>query len=142
MVTPVYEDLCQRDARGPDLQRVHWGESGMGLLAIDYFNPDDPYEQASLKHVKFSGVQVVMITPEEVINLGTLARADGGRSRAAILDLGRSIWLGSFADRHLARCRHFQLLFYDELFDVICEELECRHGGYLASTSSATGIQK
>ena len=60
-----------------------------------------------------------MFTPEEVIG----DPGDGGA-----VDLGRSEWLSTFAPQHLASCRHFQLLFYDELLDIICESLEFADG--------------
>ena len=60
-----------------------------------------------------------MFTPEEVIG----QPGDGGAT-----DLGRSEWLQSFTQRHLGACRHFRLLFYDELLDVICESLEFADG--------------
>ena len=58
---------------------------------------------------------------------------------AALFDLGRSDWLRSFAPQHLARCRHYRLVFYDELFDVICEDVECRDGGYQPDEQTANG---
>jgi hypothetical protein len=51
---------------------------------------------------------------------------------AAMFDLGRSEWLRSCAPQHLERCRHYQL-FYDELFDVIAEGLECRASAFVAA---------
>ena len=129
MATPISADRFYHDGRGPSLHRVHWSREGHYLLAIDYSNHDDGFDQ---KHVKFVRPQVVMITPEEVINYG-----DGDltgllvRYRpAAMFDRGRSPWLESFSPRHLSQCRHFQLFFYDELFDVICEGVECVLGRY------------
>ena len=109
-----------------------WGGRGASVLkAIEYFNPDDVYEPSNLKHVRLIGVQVVMTTPEEVIGLGQLGDTVAMSRPASMFDLGRSPWLASFAPRHLGECRHFQLLFYDELVDVICEKVECVDGPYL-----------
>jgi len=118
------------DGRGPELRRVHWGEMGTVPLAIDYFNPGDTYDEAHLKHVRFLAPQVVMITPEEVIGpeaIGDLVLRHPG---AAMFDRGRSPWLASCSQKHLGKCRHFQLLFYDELIDVIAEGVEVRQGGF------------
>jgi hypothetical protein len=63
----IYVAEFQHDGRGPELQEVHWKARGTQLVAIDYYNPADDYTAASLKHVRFSALQVVMITPEEVM---------------------------------------------------------------------------
>jgi uncharacterized protein YfaP (DUF2135 family) len=63
---PVHIDTFYSDGRGPELIRIHWTLGGRQLVAVDYFNPDDPYDEANLKHVAFLKAQVVMITPEEV----------------------------------------------------------------------------
>src|SRR5712671_386417 len=122
MATPLFPAEFYHDGRGPELLRVHWAHNGAVLAAIDYVNPD---AQSGVRHVRFAGVQVVMVTPEEVIHYGTLGDHLSAHRPAAMLDLGRSPWLARFSPRHLAACRHIQLLFYDELFDVICEGVTC-----------------
>lgn len=129
--TPINSDAFYHDGRGPLLQRVHWGSNGFELLAIDHFNPDDAHGTANLKHVRFSGMQVVMITPEEVIGVSTPIH-----ERAAMFDRGRDAWFLGFNPHHLAACTHYQLLFYDELFDVIASGIECRQGGFGSSGGS------
>lgn len=126
----MYADRFYHEGRGPELQRVHWDFGGIVLRAIDYYNPDAVHEPEHLSHVSFVGPQVVMITPEEVINYTTTGAALVEYRPAALFDLGRSAWLTSFAPLHLARCRHWQLFFYDQLFDVICERVDCRDGAY------------
>ena len=69
-----------------------------------------------------------MFTPEEVINYSGWAAGFAQHPGAGALDLGRSPWLRSFSPLHLAKCHHFQLLFYDELYDIICEGLEFGDG--------------
>lgn len=130
MENPLHSTEFYRDGRGPTLERVHWVQIGAVLGAIDYLNPDAA-GAASLRHVRFIGVQVVLITPEEVINYSTFGDHLSQHRPAAMFDLGRSPWLSSFAPRHLAKCRHIQLMFCDELFDVICEGVTCHHGGYV-----------
>jgi hypothetical protein len=91
-----------------------WDSRGTLLLAIDYRDAD-----GALRHIRFQSSQVAMFTPEEVAG-------DPGQHGA--VDLGCSAWLQSFAQQHLGRCRHFRLLFYDELLDIICESLEFADG--------------
>ncbi|MFL7869866.1 MAG: hypothetical protein AB8I58_13625, partial [Anaerolineales bacterium] len=114
------------EGRGPELHKVHWAFSGHTLRAIDFMNPDE----SESRHLFFTGVQVVMITPEEVINYETVDQRWIDFRPAGILDLGKSLWLESFSPQHLEKCFHYQIMFYDELFDVICEGIEVREGSY------------
>jgi hypothetical protein len=122
------------DGRGPSLVRAVWDpDYGTRLLAIEYLNPGD--SERDLKHVRFFGVQVVMFTPEEVIGLAQML--DSVReSHAAALDYGRSDWLRSFDQQHLAKCRHYKLLFYDDLLDVICERVEFFDESFMRNATS------
>jgi hypothetical protein len=72
-----------------------------------------------------------MFTPEEVINYKALNPAWPTLRPAGILCLGKSAWLNSFSPQHLDDCSHYQVVFYDELLDVICENIEVRKGEYL-----------
>ena len=102
------------------------------LAAIDYYNPDSQHSPIGMRHVRFLRPQVVMITPEEVMDYQRFGLSGAlATSRAALWDLRKSEWLQSFVQRHLHGCRHFQLVFYDELIDVICEGVECVQGGYV-----------
>lgn len=121
MAKPLHQDLFQHDGRGPELVRVYWARRGTLIEAIDYYNHADNYTQENLKHVRFIGPHVVMITPEEVIGTEQLTDIITTSRPAAMFDLGPTEWLRSFGQSHLTQCSHFQLLFYDELFDVICE---------------------
>ena len=114
------------DGRGPELRRAVWDSDGTTLLAIDYTEYTEP--RGRLRHVRFSRPQVVMFTPEEVI--GEIPSLAGG---VAALDLGRSEWFRTFNPQHLDRCSHFQLLFYDELLDIICESLEFADGPFTST---------
>ncbi len=71
-----------------------------------------------------------MFTPEEVINYQTLSPIWQQNRKAGIVCLGKSSWLKSFNPYHLDSCAHYQLMFYDELVDVICEGLKIKEGGY------------
>lgn len=135
MTEPIHIDLFYTNGRGPELQRSYWGTRGQQLQAIGYFNPDDVHDEASLKHVRFDGLQVVMITPEEVIDYRKLEPHLTHIQSAAMFDLGKSEWLKSFSQHHLSSCHHFQLLFYDELFDIICERVSCHLGGFKSEST-------
>lgn len=114
------------DGRGPELDSFVWSADGRTLIGAEYRNADNP----ALRHVLFRGVQVVMVTPEEVIPESSFL---GARTYAA--DLGRSGWLQSFAPQHLAKCSHYRFLFYDELLDVICETIEFGAGPCAKATA-------
>jgi hypothetical protein len=137
----VYPDRFSFDGRGPELARVHWHLNGRSLKAIDYSNfgwgsDGELTDRDSLGritgtfHIMFTGFQVVMITPEEVIEDDQLPDNFSNLRPAALFDLGKSAWLHTFDQRHLAKCKHYKLLFYDELFDIICEGVEVREGSY------------
>ena len=130
-IGPVFVDDFYSDGRGPTLQEVHWGLHSSILHAIDFVNP----EEDTLKHVRFEGMQVFKFTPEEVINYPALSPIWKQDRKAGIICLGKSPWLESFNPHHLKSCAHYQLLFYDELVDVICEGLRIGDGGYGESSS-------
>ena len=115
------------DGRGPELRQMIWGGGGTWLYAIEYLNPDWTSE-GDLRHVLFRGMQVAMVTPEEVIGYAHGGTHFADLRPAAMVDLGRDAWLQSFAETHLAKCTHIQMLFYDELVDVICEDAACGVG--------------
>lgn len=126
-IGPLFVDEFPRRGRGPTLSKVHWAYDGQVLRAVDYHANDDE----KLGHVFFSGMQVVMITPEEVIGNTIFDSLWMENPQAGILCLGKSSWLQTFNQYHLNKCSHFQILFYDELFDVICEEIDVRASSYL-----------
>lgn len=118
---PIHADAFWHDGRGPELVRLHWDRTGRVLICADYYNPDDAHGVPSLRRLQFVRAQVVMITPEEVINYLELGPLPATHRPAAMFDLGRSPWLESFSPRHLALCHHYRVMFYDELLDVIAE---------------------
>lgn len=125
---PVYVERFYHDGRGPELVQMHWGRRNLDLLAIDYFAPDVVYTDGNLSHVRFEGLQVFMMTPEEVI--GKFHSGMSTHRPAAMFDLGQDDWYREFSPRHLSKCSHFQMMFYDELIDVICENVFCKQGGF------------
>jgi hypothetical protein len=130
MPEPLFRDLFFHDGRGPELHSAHWRDGGRVLSAIDYYNPDVTHDVGHLNHVAFSGVQVVQITPEEVRGVSALADPQGRYSPAAMFNLGKDDWFQRFNAQHLGSCSHYQLVFYDELLDVICEGVTCHRGPY------------
>ena len=133
MTQPILIREFYHDGRGPELLRLHWRSGGVVLAAADYYNPDAPHTPSGVRHLRFVRPQAVQITPEEVVDYRRLGLGEAlERLRpAAVLDQGRSPWLATFAPRHLARCRHYQVMFYDELLDIICEGIESYAGAYV-----------
>jgi hypothetical protein len=125
-MTPILEADFHHDGRGPELQRVIW--NGVTPAGFDYFNPEDEYIPENLRHLLLVGVEAYSYAGEEV-HAGT---ASAPHSRAAVFDLGQSPWFRSFNPRHLKGCSHFQIMFYDQIFDVICREIRTGRGPYPA----------
>jgi len=123
---PIHANLFYHDGRGPILKMVHYNGSGACLRAIDFINPDE-FEK-DVKHLVFIKSQVFMFTPEEVENYASSVVDWSKTGKAAMVNLGHSSWLSSFAPLHLRECSHFRAMFYDEFVDVICEDIEVRNG--------------
>jgi len=34
------------------------------------------------------------------------------------------VWLASLNQTHLSKCKHYQIMFYDEIYDVICKQVK------------------
>jgi len=117
---PIHTDLFYHEGRGPELQRTIWTRKGIVLSGFEYFNPDDEYTEANLKHLKLESVEAYAMSSEEVHG-NILATGD---SKAAIFKVLDSPWLASFNSSHLTECSHFQIMFYDEIYDVICKSIE------------------
>jgi hypothetical protein len=128
-MTPVHTEFFHSDGRGPELVALRWGFSGRVLEAAEFMLPDAA-APGDLRHVRFLRPQVVMRTPEEVIDYREFGSQFAKHRPAAMFDLGKSKWLKSFSQRHLERCTHYQLYFYDELLDVIAEGVAFGAGPY------------
>lgn len=122
---PILEAEFHHDGRGPELQRVIWGHANP--KGFEYFNPEDEYVDASLRHLRLIKVEAFAFAGEEVH--GAVVHTPG--SQAAIHDLGKSPWLRTLNPRHLEDCSHFQIMFYDEIFDVVCRGIEAGSGPYV-----------
>jgi len=125
-IKPILEDKFYHDGRGPELQKVIWKSKGIILGGFEYYNPVDAYDQKSLKHLKLIGVQVYSMASEEVHgNIQALKN-----SNAAIWEIIGSKWLNSYQPRLLSECKHFQIMFYDEIYDIICKDIIAGKGKF------------
>lgn len=70
----------------------------------------------------FHGLQVIQIVPEEVHSYWHLNFILGDK-RSGVWEIEGSEWMKTFAQRHLAECKHFIIEFYDELMEVIFRAL-------------------
>jgi hypothetical protein len=123
-VKPILESDFYHDGRGPTLENVIWKSSGASLIGFEFFNPDDGEGQGKLKYLTLTGVEAYSMSSDEVHG-NILAN---GESKAAIFEVEKSSWLSSFNPRHLSGCKHFQIIFYDEIFDVICKGIKIGDG--------------
>lgn len=121
---PVLEDSFYHDGRGPELQDVVWSKNGVCLVGFEYFNPDDVYEDRNLKHIRLVGVEAFSMASDEVH--GNILAT--GENKAAIYEVQDSAWLASFNQTHLGGCKHYQVIFYDEIYDLICKGIEVGRG--------------
>lgn len=129
-INQILRESFYHEGRGPELQKVYYVGNGTILKAIDYFNPDDEFIPDRMKHLLFEKPQIFMFTPEEVYNDSSDIQWHK-YNNAAILCLGKSNWLESFSPRHLNRCLHYQVMFYDHYLDVICESIEAKLGSFI-----------
>ncbi|WP_299077963.1 hypothetical protein [uncultured Paraglaciecola sp.] len=118
-IDPVLENDFYHDGRGPELQKVRWKSNGVVLVGFEYFNPDDEYTPDNLKHLTFDSVEAYSMSSDEVHG-NILATGD---SKAAIFEVKDSEWLASFNQAHLSECKHYQIMFHDEIYDVICKQI-------------------
>jgi tetratricopeptide (TPR) repeat protein len=124
--------LFDYDGRGPSL--VHWIYDADLLLPGsqssqsseppgDIYGAHYGYEQ-ELYWIVFHGLQVLQIVPEEVHSYWHLDYwEDFGGPQTGIWEIEDSEWLASFHPRHLKDHKHYIITFYDELVEVICQEL-------------------
>src|ERR1700733_4133576 len=127
-MTAVLRHWIWAEGRGPELRRVHYTHTR--LSALEYLNPDWSSE-SDVRHLLFRRGQVSTFTPEEVHNYGRdEVRWGPAIAHAAIVNLGKSEWLLGFAQRHLGHCSHYRIMFYDEILDIICEDISAGQGRY------------
>jgi hypothetical protein len=92
-------------------------------------NPDWSNE-TDIMHLRFHGVQVSLFTPEEVQLIDGSVPWGSAVNDAAVVNLGQTNWLQSFAQQHLSQCSHFRVMFYDYYLDVICKVISAHEGHF------------
>ena len=120
----LLENEFHHDGRGPELQKVIWAHNGVILKGFEYYNPEDVYEEKNIKHLELIGIEAYSMASEEVH--GNILAT--GESEASIFKIINSPWLKQFNQSHLDECNHYQIMFYDEIYDVICKEIKANIG--------------
>jgi hypothetical protein len=123
---PILIKEFYHDGRGPELQRVCWKYEGKVLAGFEYYNPDDVYDDDHLKHLILKKVQVFAMAGDEVH--GNILAT--GETKAAIFRVINSEWKKTFLKSHIQDCEHYQIMFYDEIYDVICEAIFAGNGPF------------
>jgi hypothetical protein len=122
--TKLLESEFHHDGRGPELQRVIWAFDGKILLGFDYYNPEDTYEEKSIKHLELVGVEAYSMAVKEVHNNILASR----ESKASVFRINNSHWLKQYNAAYLEGCSHYRIIFYDEIYDVICKSIKTGNG--------------
>ena len=120
----LFENEFHHEGRGPELQRVVWSQNGIILKGFEYYNPEDVFDEENIKHLELVGLEAYSMAGEEVHN-NIFASND---SKAAIFKVLNSPWLNQLIPLHLQGCNHYQIRFYDEIYDVICKEINAGKG--------------
>ena len=100
-------------------KRLFGKKNGKDLLGFEYFNPDDEYSLANLKHIRLDNVIAYSKATVDVHGC-ILANT---KCVAAIFEVPNSNWLPSLNQNEIAGCKHFQIMFYDEIYDVVCKSV-------------------
>lgn len=125
-IEPILEKEFHHDGRGPELQRVIWADEGKILKGFEYYNPEDSYDEENIKNIILEEVEVFSMASDEVHGSIVANR----ETRAAIHRIVDSEWKKQFNPRHTADCEHYQIMFYDEIYDVICKSIYAGNGRY------------
>lgn len=127
----LLESMFHHDGRGPELQRVVWAYDGKILQGFEYYNPEDAYEEENIKYLELDGVEAYSMAVVEARS-HTLATAE---SRAAIFKIESSPWMKQYDPDCIEGCSHYQVIFYDEVYDVICKAIKSGNGRLLKDGS-------
>jgi hypothetical protein len=145
-VVPVTTDHFAWDGRGPVLSRwlyhsdelfpgTFWDHAADGICGAEFGIPPDvpptdgtsivivPREANSTAWVIFHGLQVSQFVPDEVHTGWQFGFLAEDAPRTGVWEVLESEWLKSFSPRHLQHHRHFVLVFYDDVVEVIAREL-------------------
>ena len=138
-VIPYPSDYFGFDGRGPEICRFLHDHDALekdafpdrrplpgSIIGIEYFW----FEHPDIAWVMFKKIQVIQIVPEEVCSYWFTSLVSERQNGVGIYVVEDSAWLRSFSQRHLASCRHFILMFYDEIIEVIAEDLMFGRGAF------------
>ena len=130
-VRVIHSSQFYHEGRGSTLVAVHLAGRSARLKAIDFLLPD--VESATeVHHLRFIKAQTFMFTREEVEDYA-VSEVDWSKTgRGSLVSVGRSRWMSQFSQQHLGRCEHYRMMFYDELLDVLCEDVLVEGGAYTA----------
>lgn len=125
-VQPISTPHFGYDGRGPSLMRwIHDRERV--LPGTDKGRKKLPGHITGAEHtegwVVFQGLQVLQTVPEEVHSDWFFELLPSGTKHTGVYEVIGSAWKASFNQQHLADQRHFILVFYDDLVEVLCSSL-------------------
>ena len=145
---PIATPYFGFDGRGPTLIRwlnnsdllfpgTFWSDTPDGIQGAEYGLQGTPgrgsgpwtsvevTDPTSAEHawVVFNGLQVIQVVPHEVHTYWHRKCASGQHEKTGVWEVFESDWLKSFAQGHLAKSRHFILEFYDDLVEVVADDL-------------------
>jgi hypothetical protein len=123
-ISSLLESRFHKNRRGPELQRVVWAYDGKILQGFEYYNPEDSYSEECIKHLELIGVEAYSMAVEEVH--GNILV--NGESKASINKIENSPWLKQYNPACIEGCCHYQIRFFDEVYDVICKEIKAGDG--------------
>ena len=67
---------------------------------------------------------------DPVIRDPVIAIVANGDTQAAIHKIVNSDWKNKFSPIHIEDCEHYQIMFYDETYDVLCRKVIANNGKY------------
>jgi hypothetical protein len=126
--TTLLEKEFQYDGKGPELDRVIRSHGGVILKGFEYYNPGKASKEDNIKHLKLIGVEAFSMAIEDVH--GNILANES--SPAAIFKVEDSAWAQQFDFTNLDNCNHYQIVFYNEIYDVLCTEIKSGEGRLLS----------
>jgi hypothetical protein len=134
-VIPFPTEHFGYDGRGPSLDRfLHDRERIAPGTFTDRARPPGNITgaeyDAGFAWVIFDGLQVIQVVPEEVHSYWFFGEAFLRVPLSGVFEVLESEWMESFKPRHLSGHRHFILVFYDQLVEVICQRLVFGRGRF------------
>ena len=82
------------------------------------------YAEENIKHLELVGVEAYSMAGEEVYG-NSLAKRE---SKASLFKIEKPPWIKEFHPARLGECNHYQIMFYDENYDVGCKKIKPGQG--------------